>query len=54
VPQRNLGDGSDGVVSPTRTFNSTNAHCAVGTRAVAVEKTRGAILLVSYRSIERE
>jgi hypothetical protein len=41
-------------VSPTRTFISMSAHHAVGTRAVAVEKTRGAILLVSYRLIERE
>jgi hypothetical protein len=41
-------------VSLTRTFNSTDAHCALDAfaKALAVEKTRGVIPFVSYRSIE--
>jgi hypothetical protein len=49
VLQRNLGHRSAGVVSLTRTFNSTDAHWLL---MLAVEKTRGVIPFVSYRSIE--
>jgi hypothetical protein len=41
VLRRNLGDRLDGVVSLTRPFKGTNAHCAVDgfAEAPAVEKT---------------
>ena len=56
VLQGDLGHRSDGVVSPTRTSNSTDAHYAFDAfaKALAAEKTRGVIPLVSWRSIERK